>query len=270
MSFYDELANLVVEMGLYASEVQKEITRSYKDDGTILTVADTTINTTISNFIKTNYPEANIVTEEEKFPFKKDAPITFILDPIDGTDVYSQGYPAWAISIGIINDKREAVGAMIYAPRWGLNSSEGLFLRLDPGGFLMLNGKEHTNRLENKELKQFSMASHFPSHLTFGPMPYKIRSFGTNILHMISPLIYKNVQGGVSIRCFVWDIAAAHALLIADGFKVTYYDNKPFLYTDDILVGRNKIDTFLTYGTDDALGKLQNEVTKAYKAFNQK
>jgi len=264
MTSFDQIESLIVKLGDWACEEQKGIFRDYKEDGSVLTKADTTINEQVANLLKKLFPEANVVTEEALFPYAESAPYTFILDPIDGTDAYSQGSPAWCVSLGILDENKKICGGMVYAPRWGRARAEGLMLRRDPNKNLLLNGKKHTNRIENKNLEQFSMPSHTHHFIAFKPHNAKVRSFGSNILHMISPLLYPNTQGGISINCFVWDIAGSHALIDADGFEISYHDGSPFIYTEDLLKERKQIKKILTYGTKEALPTIQNLVNDAY------
>ena len=253
MDTYDGLAQLIVEMGTYAMQVQGDILRDYKEDGSVLTSADTYINEQVSRAIAELFPDADIVTEETIRPFKGDAPQTFILDPIDGTDVYSQGLPGWCISLGILDERRRCAGAMVYAPRWGLSSAEGLFLRQDPHKELLLNGRPFTPRLRNTRLEQLAMASHAPRHISIRKFDGKIRCYGSNILHMISPVIHPHIQGAVSVPCFVWDIAGAHALLERQGMVVQYGDGTPFSYTDRLLEQRAPFEGIVLSGTREAV-----------------
>jgi len=257
MDKFDLLQKKILEMGEYACQSQEDIQRNYKDDGTVLTQVDTYINTVLSTQIESLFPHANIITEESLSTFDESKELTFILDPIDGTDVYSQGLPGWCISIGILNRQREAVGAMIHAPRWGLSRDKGLLLRLDPGKEMMMNGKPYQTRLVTQELEQLTMASHAPRHIDITRYGGKIRCFGSNIIHMISPLIHNHIQGSISVPCYAWDIAGAHALLLSQGMPTLYSDNTPFIYTDSILIERDKFKGVLYSGTKEAVTSMQ-------------
>lgn len=263
MSRYDQLANFIIEMGDWACTIQQQVLRSYKKDNSVLTIADTTINDMVTSKIKELFPSANVITEEELSPFNEDAPLTFILDPIDGTDTYSQGLPTWCVSLGILNEKREAVGAMIYAPRWGIGCNEGLFIRLDPNKSITLNGTKFKNRLEERELKQLVIPSNLFRFLSLNPFQVKLRSFGSNILHIVSCLVYPNIQASISMNCYSWDIASAQALLVNDGFRVCYHDGSEFVYDDDLLINRKQIPKILLAGTDEAVEKLMEIVANA-------
>ena len=139
----DDLAEVVAACGAWAKSMQTSVHRSYKSDGTPVTEVDLEVSRRIVEHIEANFPHCNIVSEESIEPFDPSAEWTFVLDPIDGTDVYSQGLPCWAVALGILDCDRNPVGAMISAPRWGLGE-ENLFVRLDPGGRLLINGEPFT------------------------------------------------------------------------------------------------------------------------------
>lgn len=253
MDAFDRIAQLMIEMGDLACTMQGTISRDYKEDGSVLTDTDTAINEKVEGTLAQLFPDANIITEEALRPFDPDASLTFILDPIDGTDVYSQGLPSWCISLGILDENRQCIGAMVNAPRWGLSRGEGLFLRQDPGKTLLLNGKPFAPRVRSTELEQVALASHAPRYLSLTNFNGKIRCYGSNILHMISPLIHPYIQGTISAPCFAWDVAGGHALLALQGMVVEYADGSPFEYTDALLDRREPFEGIVLSGTADAV-----------------
>ncbi len=256
MDVFDRIAQLIIEMGDLACTKQATISRDYKDDGSVLTATDTAINEQVESALIQHFPDANIITEEALRPFNNEAPLTFILDPIDGTDVYSQGLPSWCISLGILDENRQCIGAMVNAPRWGLSRSEGLFLRQDPGKPLLLNGKPFTPRVRSTKIEQIAMASYPPRHIMLHDFKGKVRCYGSNILHMISPLIHPHIQGAISAPCFAWDIAGAHALLALQGMVVEYADGSPFVYTDALLAKRQPFEGVVLSGPDKTVKEM--------------
>ncbi|MGE4453938.1 MAG: inositol monophosphatase [Sphaerochaeta sp.] len=244
----DKLALAVREAGSYAKRQQQHINRSYKKDGTVITETDLAISKRIINVITELFPQANIISEETLTPFSEQAPFTFVLDPIDGTDVYSQGLPSWAVALGILDKNRTPVGAMISAPRWGIGEDE-LFLRLDPGKELLINDQPFAMEEEKDFPHQITMGSSGQRLMDFSRYTGKIRIFGSSILHMLSPLIYDHIQGCVNQSCYVWDVAASHAALLAAGMLVEYVDGSPFIYDDDFLLNRKPFAPSIYVGT---------------------
>lgn len=244
----DILAKAVEDAGLYAKEKQGEIHRSYKSDGSVITETDLAISKRILDVVGALFPEANIISEETLTEFDEQAPYTFVLDPIDGTDVYSQGMPSWAVALGILDKDRKPVGAYISAPRWGIGS-DSLFVRLDPGSDLLINGERWTLAEDKDSPRQVTMGSSGQRLLDFSNFHGKVRIFGSSILQMLAPVIYSHVQGCVNQSCFVWDIAASHAVLLSCGMDIQYVDGSPFVYDDNFVLERKTFSPSFYAGT---------------------
>jgi myo-inositol-1(or 4)-monophosphatase len=253
MDEFDKLAEAVLAMGRFACDAQRTVARTYKEDGSVLTKTDLAVSDCLVALINELFVGANIVTEETRTPFKEGAELTFVIDPIDGTDVYSQGLPGWAISIGILDKHLQCIGAMVNAPRWGLSSDEPLFLRLDPGTSILLNGIPFRSATGKDVPKQIAMASNVGEYLDLSGYGGKIRCYGSNILHMLSVLVHPNIQGSVSVPCYAWDMAGAHALLLAGGFAVCRDDGTPFVYDHNLLVERLPFEGTVFSGTPAAV-----------------
>ena len=74
------------------------------------------------------------MTEEAARPFDPNRRYTFTIDPIDGTDVYSQGMTGWCVSVGLQDRNLRPMAGIVYAPRLDL-----LFFS-DVGRAATLNG----------------------------------------------------------------------------------------------------------------------------------
>jgi len=245
----DILAKAVQDAGLYAKEQQREIHRSYKKDGSVITETDLAISKKILSVVSSLFPEANIISEETLTSFDPEAPYTFVLDPIDGTDVYSQGLPSWAVALGILNKDRKPVGAYISAPRWGIGE-DSLFVRLDPGSELLINGEPWALTGDKDYPDQITMGSSGQRLMDFSNYHGKIRIFGSSILHMLAPVIYSHIQGCVNQSCFVWDIVASHAVLLACGMDIQHVDGTSFVYDDRFVLERKPFSPSFYAGTE--------------------
>lgn len=257
--FLDLLAEEVVRCGTYAKECQGSVLRSFKNDGTVITEVDMTISDRLTSFIKAHLPEANIISEEAIDPFDDEAPYTFVIDPIDGTDGYSQGLPTWAVAVGILDKERNPVGAMISAPRMGLGV-DNLFVRLDPGKELLLNGKPFSPNLPKDTMHQVAMSSNGHRFCDFSNFHGKIRVFGSAILHLLAPVIYPEIQGAMNSSVFVWDFCAAHAVLCHFDYRLLYEDGRPVTYTDRLLKERKNTGEFIFAGTINGVVDLQHKI----------
>ncbi len=252
----DELAAVVAESGAWARSMQRSVHRSYKSDGSPVTEVDLEISRRIIAHIEEHFPHANIVSEENRTPFDETAPWTFVLDPIDGTDVYSQGMPCWAVALGILDENHEPVGAMISAPRWGI-AEEELFIRLDPGRSLLVNGRQWSAYPDTGVMEQITMGSSGQRLFDFSAYEGKIRIFGSAILHLLSLVIYPHVHGSIVIACYAWDVAAAHAVMRSVSLDLEYVDGTPFVYDERLLKDRRSFEMALYGGSAAGISALR-------------
>jgi histidinol phosphatase-like enzyme (inositol monophosphatase family) len=80
-----------------------------KGDGTPVTVADRAAETFLRREILERFPSHGILGEEfgQENP---DAPIQWILDPIDGTKSFMRGVPLYGVLIGVVIEGNPSVG----------------------------------------------------------------------------------------------------------------------------------------------------------------
>ncbi len=252
----DILADEIWKAGVYAREMQRAVHRSFKDDGSVLTEADTAISRRLTGRIKELFPEAAVISEEEPADAPRDAEWIFILDPIDGTDVYSQGLPSFAVSLGILDKDRQAAGAMIAAPRFGVGEEE-MRIRLDPYGEVTINGRP-LSLIGNKDrITEITMGSKGARELDFSRFTGKVRVFGSTIIHILAPVIFPSIEGTVVQKCFAWDIASSHAVLRKMGMDLVDTNGKPFAYTDSFIFRKEKLESILYGGTEKARNSLR-------------
>lgn len=82
---------------------------SYKDDKTIVTLADTEINSYLIKKVKEKYPFHSVDGEEEQFG-KSD--YVWVCDPVDGTAMYARHIPVAVFSLGLVIKGQSVVGVV--------------------------------------------------------------------------------------------------------------------------------------------------------------
>lgn len=255
----DLIEKAILEAGEYAIRMQSQVHRMKKMDGSILTEVDLEISHRILSLIEDLFPECAIVSEEEMTEEKTDAPFIFVLDPIDGTDVYSLGLPSFAIALGILDRNKRPVGAMIHAPRFGIGKPS-LFVRLDPYEDLLVDGEKYTPIKKDRNSTQLTLGSKSHKEFDFSSFHGKIRTFGSSVLHLLLPAIIHEFKGAVIEPCFVWDISSSHAVLLKAGQDIKYADGEDFIYTDEFIWRKVPFKKSIFAGEENIIKELGMEL----------
>ena len=251
----DRIQEEIYSSGKWAVEKQSDLHISLKEDKSVVTEVDITISHRILALIKSLFPDAAIISEEEITEEKDNPPYTFVLDPIDGTDVYSQGFPSFCIALGILDSNKEPVGAMIYAPRFGVGTEEGAFLRLDPEGELLLNGRKFTMKGDKKTVRQLAVSSTCIWKFDFTKYRGKARSLGCSILHILLPVLFPSIAASINEPSFIWDYAAAHAVIRSQGMDLFAPDGSRYVYSSSFL-NRERSETPVYGGEKETVEEL--------------
>lgn len=246
----EKLYTYIIDLARYARARQKNVKREFKSDGSVLTEIDLYISNEISKKIKQLFPDANVISEEEESPFDSARPFTFILDPIDGTDVFSQGMPSYATALGILDENRVPVGAIISAPRFGIGEEE-LNIKLFPNGECYLNSERLEIDEKGNEINQIMMTSHGLSKYDFSAYTGKVRTVGSTIIHLLSPVIFPEIDASIVSACYAWDIAASHAVLKHFSMDLFYSDGTKVEYSDEMLLKRKKCRSTIYASTEE-------------------
>ncbi len=244
--------------GQLAKAQQSRIRRMYKDDGSVLTETDMQVTDMMLSAIKSIFEsDYNALTEEIDLKgFSPSARYTFVLDPIDGTDSYSQGLPSWCIALGVLDRDRRPVGGMVCAPRFGVGVDE-LFVRTDPDSDdVLMNGARLASKPDDGDIDQIAVGSKTFHHIDLSSYPGKIRCYGSSILHLLAPAVFSNIGGSITPKCYAWDVAAAHAIILKTGMDIRYADGSEFVYDDALLLERRKFRLPIVSGMPKAREKL--------------
>lgn len=117
METLEEYLDFAKDIAKYAGEVMmKYFTQnngaSYKGDKTIVTLADTEINSYLIKQVKEKYPSHSVDGEEEQFG-KSD--YVWVCDPVDGTAMYARHIPVAVFSLALVIKWESKVG-VVYDP----------------------------------------------------------------------------------------------------------------------------------------------------------
>lgn len=246
----------IYQAGNLAKQRQSQISRKLKEDLSILTEIDQELDIFLSKIITSKFPEANLISEESQHPFDPQKPYTFTLDPIDGTDSYSQGMPGWCIGIGLLNKDLCPIAGIVYAPQWG----EGKLLFADIGYQVTCNGiplscpNPEPNIGKNSQIMVHSYAH---QTIDFHRFPGKVRNVGSGILHLCAPLLHCGVIASILGHAYIWDYTPGHAIAVAGGLAIEYW-NGDIVDNYQDLIPQNKSKKYALCGLSENIAKLRN------------
>ena len=245
-------------MALEAQNDLRALGRSLKADGSIITQTDQRVETDLTEQIRVRDPGTNVLGEESVWSYDSAKLYTFCIDPIDGTDVYSQGMAGWCVSVGLLDRALVPVAGVLVAPRLGLT------FVADVGRAGTLNGRALSLPAEPLPLKEranLMIPSRSHRFLDLHRFPGKCRSLGSAALHLVYPLAYQAVYAAIQVPgAHIWDIAGAHALCRSVGATFEYIDGRPVDYAP-LLDGRAFEEVILS-GPRAQVDALKSVITK--------
>jgi len=217
----------VKSAGDAALKFQKEDMDVYrKDDLSIVTEADFRTQNFLTDKISSRFTGFNFICEEnisETSSLSKDR-INVIIDPIDGTAMFSMHLPFWCVSVGIFAGFEPAYG-FVYSPGCDL-----LFHTDNVSSYL--NGKklevDHNTPIE-KETNIFYSSEIKGIKLNF---PGKARNLGSTALHAcLTADNRRNRLLAFIGKSYLWDWAGAVPVIEKAGGSIKYLNGSEINYT---------------------------------------
>lgn len=110
----EEYLNFAIDIAKYAGNVMIKYFNqnngaSYKGDNTIVTLADTEINSYLIKQVKEKHPSHSVDGEEEQFG-KSD--YVWVCDPVDGTAMYARHIPVAVFSLALVVKGESLIGVV--------------------------------------------------------------------------------------------------------------------------------------------------------------
>ena len=128
---------------------------SYKEDNTIVTLADKEINDLLIKEVKEVFPNHSVDGEEESCG---NSNYVWVCDPIDGTAMYSRGIPVAVFSLALTIDGNPVVG-VVYDP-----FNDNMYYATQGSGAYKNNNKIHVS---NIDLSDKRSVAHYDMHPSF-------------------------------------------------------------------------------------------------------
>lgn len=239
--------DLVNSAGSTALQMQRGILEIHrKEDSTIVTQADIWVQNYLTGKISERFKDFQIISEE-KTNFNTDFSgdkISVIIDPIDGTAMFSMHLPIWCISIGIFKGFTPLYG-FVFSP-----GSDLLFYNDDNNSYL--NGKKllsDPSVIIEKETNIFYSSEIRDVKINF---PGKVRNLGSTALHAC--LTADNSRNRLLAfigKSYLWDWAGAIPVILKAGVKLKYLNGSDLNYKSIIENNFELEDYAVAYNCDD-------------------
>ena len=241
--------DVLIEAGAMARQVQKDtITVNRKSDRSIVTQADLMVQDLLKQRISDRYDNFNFIMEENNsgpVPDLGNDALSAIIDPIDGTAMFSMHLPEWCVSVGIFRGYTPVYG-FVYSPGFDM-----LFYNDDSNAYL--NGrplKADRNISVDNETNIFSASE--VSNRFIVDFPGKIRNLGSTALHAC--LAADNARNRTLAfigKSNIWDWAGAVPIVKRAGCMVRYISGEEIDYRAVIKNRYRLLDYAVVYNADD-------------------
>lgn len=204
--------------------------REWKEDGSPLTVTDTTINRRVIEEITRQFPTHGVLGEEES-ALSPDQEWVWVCDPIDGTLPFAHGIPTSAFSLALTRGEEALLGVVYDFHQDRLLTAakgEGAFLNGKPiqvsSQETLIGGVIGLEAIWTRSVTTPQDLSTLPLHLE----PERVK------LLKLSSTVYAGMLVGLGELVALisrgdkpWDIAALQVIVTEAGGEVTDLAGKP-------------------------------------------
>jgi len=235
--------------GDYLLTVNSEQKQDFKIDtkakNDYVTEVDRISEKIVIETIHDSYPEHSILAEESG-KSQQDSDYRWIIDPLDGTTNFINGYPIWSVSIAM-EHKGEVITGVVYAPIYS-----DFFYAVKGGGAYM-NG-EQIEISRNTDFSQALLLTGFPfkaqKYIDVYQIAFKellsrcsgMRRAGSAAIDL-SWLAAGRADGFWELSLSPWDVAAGALIIREAGGVVSdiFGDPDNFMRTGHIIAGNEQI-----------------------------
>ncbi len=212
---------LAREAGEIALRHYGTVREELKDNRSVVTAADREIETYLQERLPPLIPGSLFVGEEMAkdaltVSAAQSAPWVWVVDPIDGTAGFLDGLDLFCIAIGLLQEGHPA-GGVLYFP-----ATRHLYLAV-PGEGAEYDGEPIKVRdIEPHPDRRVLCVEAYAHRRLRIDYPGKTRSLSSTALHLA--LVARGAAVGAISSGYVWDYAAAAAILEAAGGRLAHRD----------------------------------------------
>ncbi|MBW2699578.1 MAG: inositol monophosphatase [Deltaproteobacteria bacterium] len=204
---------------------------SHKGRYDLVTEIDQASEAAILPILQKALPKAEILAEETANQSDRNAPLIWLVDPLDGTTNYAHGYPAFCSTIAL-RAKGQTLLGLIHDPL----RNERFEALIGQGAKL---NKQAIHTSPTRQLAQSLLATGFPADRCeqpetnlerFAALTMQCRGVrrGGSAALDLSYTACGRLDGYWELRIFPWDVCAGALIVQEAGGKVSQIDGSPF------------------------------------------
>ncbi len=220
---------------------ETEILKEFKEDKSIVTLADKESEDVIKKIILKAFPEHSILGEETGMTGKK-SEFVWHVDPVDGTRNFAHGIPIFAVSIALVCDDKVILG-VVYNPAsrslFYAELGKGAYMN-DKRIFVSKDGREHSmmtispSRKENDKNLMRELFYSLPKIV--GPT----RNLGSTAIEL-AYVSRGGLEANIQLGLETYDFAAGTLLIQEAGGKITTLEGKPWKFPNNYFIVSNGV-----------------------------
>lgn len=207
-----------------------DMAKNWKEDNSIVTVADTTINQLVISKIQESYPEHGVYGEEDTYEIEREW--LWVVDPLDGTSPFSLGIPISTFALALVHNG-DVIFSIVFDP-----FQDRMFVARKGQGAFVNDAKLEVSK-EDTFKRQFVLSFRSltkPDHKGVNIMFDELQRQGAKI-YMFAGFSYGGAlvaEGRFVAACMAygspWDAAAISLIVQEAGGKATDMNGKPRKY----------------------------------------
>lgn len=245
-----ELSSKVAEVarktGAYLKEAQKNFNRSQveiKSKNALVSDVDRSAEKLIVKELRSLVPEAAFLTEEQTTKQQENAPLLWVIDPLDGTTNFVHGLPIYSVSIALLQEGEPIVGVVYEV---GLDEcftafkGGGASLNSTPISVSSATALEDTLLATGFPYYNFSKLQGFQDTLAYFYQHTRgVRRIGTAAVDLAYTACGR-FDAYFEYGLHPWDVAAGILLVREAGGKVTNFENTEKPIPSKSIIAANK------------------------------
>jgi len=225
----DNFTHTAVDLAAHGAELALDLIGTTKvarkDDRTLVTEADLTVEDMIIDRLRRTFPDHGILAEESCQRLANDETareFVWVVDPIDGTRNFAGNIPIFTCSVSLLHHGRPIAAAVAFpAPKRVCYANIHTPTRLNDN---VVSVAKRTFSIDSVVATSGSQLQQVPTYLARWAGRQIIRDFGSVAWHL-ALVAAGQIDAAINLKGKLWDIGAGALLVSQAGGRVLALDN---------------------------------------------